>query len=176
MLRARQRGVTLIELVVTLSVVAILATLAIPSFRSLILNRQISASAESILNGLQLARAEAVRRNTQVQFVLNADGTWAVGCITVTASCPASIQSSTLGDGASDKVTVTPTPSGASTAAFNSFGAIISSASSLTQLDFALPAGALPASEAHPLRLEISTGGGARLCDPAYSSPDARAC
>lgn len=176
MARAPQTGVTLVELIVTMSVVAILATLAIPSFRSLLLNREISASAESVLNGLQIARAEAVRRNTQIQFVLNGDSTWTVGCVAVTASCPASIQASTLGDGASDKVTVTSTPSDATTAAFNSFGATIPTLSDLTQLDFDLPASLLPASEAHPLRVVISTGGGARLCDPAYSSPDARAC
>lgn len=174
--RRRHSGVTLVELVVTLSVVAILATLAIPGFQSLLLNREISSSAEAALNGLQLARAEAVRRNTQVKFVLNADSTWTVGCVTVTANCPANIQSSTLGDGSSNRVALTATPSTATTAAFNSFGAIIGSLSDLTQLDFDLPTGTLPASEAHPLRVEIGTGGGARLCDPAYSSPDARAC
>jgi type IV fimbrial biogenesis protein FimT len=174
--RPGQSGVTLIELVVTLSVVAILAALAVPSFKTVIFNRKISASAESVLNGLQLARAEAVRRNTPVQFTLNGDSTWTVGCVTATASCPADIQSSTIGDGANSEVTVTATPSGANTVDFNSFGAIIPALSPLTQLDFDLPASILPAAETHELRVVINAGGSARLCDPNYASPDARAC
>ena len=172
----QQAGVTLVELIVTLSVVAILAAMAVPSFKGMILNRQISASAESNLNALQLARAEAVRRNAQVSFVLNADSTWTVGCVTVTASCPATIQGSTIGDGANSAVTITSTPAGGNVVAFNSFGTVVPVVSTLTQLDFTLPVAVLPASQAHPLRVEIGAGGSARLCDPAYSAPDARAC
>ena len=173
---ARQAGVTLIELIVTLSVAAILATLAVPSFQTMILNREIAASAESVLNGLQLARAEAVKRNSQISFVMNADSTWTVGCITVTASCPASIQSSTVGDGANSVVTITPTPAEAAIAAFNSFGTPIPGVSVLTQLDFTLPVSVLPAAQAHPLRVVVGAGGAPRLCDPTMVAPDPRAC
>jgi len=173
---ARQPGVTLIELIVTLSVAAILATLAVPSFQTIILNREISASAESALNGLQLARAESVRRNSQISFVMNANSTWTVGCITVSANCPASIESSTVGDGANSVVTVTPTPAGAAIAAFNSFGMPIPGVSLLTQLDFTLPASVLPAAQAHPLRVEVGGGGAPRLCDPSVAATDPRAC
>ena len=174
--RFHQSGVTLVELVVTLTILAILASLAVPSFQGVILNRQISSSAESILNGLQIARAEAVRRNTQIQFVLGSGSAWTVGCITVTASCPATIQSGATGDGSSDTVTVTATPSGADTVAYNSFGATIPTVTDLTQLDFDLPSSVLPASETNNLRVVINSGGSARLCDPNISPPDGRAC
>lgn len=172
----RQHGVTLIEMIVAVSIVAILATLAVPSFNSWIMNRQIRTTAESVLNGLQIARAEAVRRNTQVQFELVAGSVWTVGCVNVTEACPASIQDSADGDGSNGVVTMTVTPADATTVAFNSFGAAIPSASTLTQLDFDLPVSVLPASQSRDLRIEIGTGGGARLCDPNLEDPDVRAC
>jgi len=174
--RFNQAGVTLIEMLVTISIVAILAGLAVPSFRTMLLNTQISSSAESILNGLQIARSEAVHRNAPVQFVLGTGSEWTVGCVTVTASCPATIQSSPAGDGSSTDVTVAVTPALATTVAFNNFGAAIVTASSLSQLDVDLPTSVLPASESKDLRVTISAGGGARVCDPNLSSPDVRAC
>jgi type IV fimbrial biogenesis protein FimT len=174
--RFRQSGVTLIEVVTTLSVVAILAALAVPSFKTVIFNRKISASAESVLSGLQLARAEAVRRNTLVQFTLNDDSTWTVSCVSDTAC--STIQSSTIGDGANSEVTISANPSGADSVVYNSFGATITipGLTPLTQLDFDLPTSILSAAETHELRVVINSGGAARLCDPHYSSPDARAC
>ena len=63
MITAGERGFTLIEMLVTLSIVAILAAVAVPSFRMFILNIQIRTASEAFNNGLQLARGEAVRRN-----------------------------------------------------------------------------------------------------------------
>src|SRR5690606_31054028 len=58
-------------------------------------------AAESMLTGLQLARAEAVRRNDLVRFTLTEPGltAWNVGCVTVTAACPAMIQSRSANEG-----------------------------------------------------------------------------
>lgn len=64
------RGFSLVELVVTLAIMGILLALAMPSYRAWIVNVKIRSTAESIQSGLQLARAEAVRRNTAVMFQL----------------------------------------------------------------------------------------------------------
>jgi len=91
----KQAGVTLIELMVAISVLGILLALAIPNFSRMIRDAQNRTAAESVLNGLQLARAEALRRSTQVRFSLtDRDGkvVWTVGCANA-AICPASIQS-----------------------------------------------------------------------------------
>ena len=48
----------------------ILFIMGVPSFKSWIQNTQIRTATEAIQNGLELARAEAVRRNTQVRFQL----------------------------------------------------------------------------------------------------------
>lgn len=66
------QGVTLIELVVGLAILAILVTRALPSFSTWLQNLQIRNTAESILNGLQLAKVQAVKTNVAVEFVLTA--------------------------------------------------------------------------------------------------------
>ncbi|MDM0027647.1 GspH/FimT family pseudopilin [Variovorax sp. J31P216] len=59
---------SLIELMVGLAVLAIALAIGMPSFGEWISNTQIRSTAESLQNGLNLARAEAVRRNTVVRL------------------------------------------------------------------------------------------------------------
>jgi type IV fimbrial biogenesis protein FimT len=84
----RQHGFTLIELMITIAILGIVIALGVPSYSTWIQNTQIRSSAESIQNGLQLARAEAVRRNVQVQFVLTDDPPTVanVGSVTLSTS------------------------------------------------------------------------------------------
>lgn len=65
-----RRGVTLIELMIGLAVLAIMLMSAAPSFSDWIRNTQIRSASESILNGIQTARTEAVRRNTVTRVQL----------------------------------------------------------------------------------------------------------
>ncbi len=73
--RHGQKGFTLVELMIAVAIVGILLTQAVPSFSAWIQNAQIRNSAEAILNGLQLARAQAVQRNASVELALIAAGT-----------------------------------------------------------------------------------------------------
>lgn len=70
MLTSLQRGFTLVELLIGLVIVAMLLAMGAPSFSSWIRNTQIRTVSEAVQNGLQLARAEAVRRNTVISFQL----------------------------------------------------------------------------------------------------------
>jgi len=102
MLNRRQQGVTLLELMLGLVLLAILLGMGIPSFTEWMRNTQNRTAAESVLNGLQLARNEAVRRNTQVRFNLtDASGAvaWTVTCVNPTPSCPVPIQSRPAAEG-----------------------------------------------------------------------------
>lgn len=56
----------MVELMVTVSLTALLFALAVPSFRSWIGNAQIRAASDSIQNSARLAQGEAVRRSRQV--------------------------------------------------------------------------------------------------------------
>lgn len=60
--RNRQSGVTLLELVITVAVAAILMALAVPSFQSVMNSGRVSNPANEMVATLQLARIEAFRR------------------------------------------------------------------------------------------------------------------
>ncbi len=62
----RMAGVTLIELVVTLSIAAVLMSIAIPSFQNIIAINRLAALTNELSGALQLARSEAVTRSKTV--------------------------------------------------------------------------------------------------------------
>lgn len=167
--KSKHLGFSLVELMIGVAILAILAGLAIPNFQTWIRNSQIRNAAESITNGLQRARAEAVARNTNVAFALGADSSWTINVVT-----PASVIEQRLSTEGSKNVTRTELPAGATTITFNNFGIVVPNAdatASLTQVDLAAVGGN------QNLRVTIGVGGNARMCDPnlaAGSSP--RAC
>jgi type IV fimbrial biogenesis protein FimT len=72
---SRMRGFTLIELMVTITIVAILLAIAIPSFSELALSSKLSANANSLVAGAHLARSEAIKRNAVVTLCASANAT-----------------------------------------------------------------------------------------------------
>jgi type IV fimbrial biogenesis protein FimT len=69
-MRSNQHGFSLVEIIIGLVIVGVLTSMAIPAFGTWSQNTQIRNAAESIQNGLQQARVEAIRRNTPVRFQL----------------------------------------------------------------------------------------------------------
>jgi type IV fimbrial biogenesis protein FimT len=63
-------GITLVELMVTLAILGLVLVAAFPSVTSWMRNNQIRTAAIAVLNGLNKARNEAVRRNSNVRFSL----------------------------------------------------------------------------------------------------------
>ena len=64
------RGFSLVELIIGVAILGVLLAIAMPAFSNWLRNAKVRTAAESVQNGLQLARAEAVRRNTTVRFQL----------------------------------------------------------------------------------------------------------
>ena len=62
--RRRSAGMSLIELIVSVSVLAITMAVAIPSFTATMRSNQLATQANEVLNGLAMARAEALRQTT----------------------------------------------------------------------------------------------------------------
>lgn len=73
----RFRGVTLIELMVTIVVLAILAGMAIPSFTNMMERQRLINATEAIYSDLQNARSEAVKRSLEIVASIQGD------CLTV---------------------------------------------------------------------------------------------
>ena len=70
--RKRSAGMSLIELIVSVSVLAITMAVAIPSFTATMRSNQLATQANEVLNGLAMARAEALRQNTRISWAYEA--------------------------------------------------------------------------------------------------------
>lgn len=68
--RQRERGLTLIELIVAMALFVALFFIAAPDFRIWIENTRMRTVSEALQNGVRQAQAEAVRRNRTVVFFL----------------------------------------------------------------------------------------------------------
>ena len=64
--RRRVAGFTLIELMVVIAIVAVLSTLAAPSFRRIIQSNAIASGVNTFMADLRFARSEAIRRGGEV--------------------------------------------------------------------------------------------------------------
>lgn len=64
--QSKSLGFTLIELMVTIAIAAILMGIAIPSFVGIIASNRLTTSANELVTALNLARSEAVKRGQQV--------------------------------------------------------------------------------------------------------------
>lgn len=170
-------GFTLVELMVAVALLGILATLGIPSFQTWIQNTRIRTATESIQNGLQKARAEAVKRNTPVQFVLDGDNSaWTVSCVTAALCADLTggvVETRAVSEGSSTDITVVT--DSADIVVFNNLGTVNAAPVPFTQIDIDNTA---LATGSRPLRITLGVGGNTRMCDPysGLSASDPRKC
>jgi len=86
--RKRSAAFTLIEMVVVVTLVGVLLTIAVPSFRQLILNQGIKTASFDLFSALQFARSEAIKRNdtTSLKAGASSDAAWTAGWRVVDSS------------------------------------------------------------------------------------------
>jgi type IV fimbrial biogenesis protein FimT len=192
--RSRESGFSLIELVVTLTILALLAFAVFPSMADWMRNTRVRNSAESIQNGLQKARNEALRRNQNVTFWLvsqsddrvidngcalsTESGSWVVslsspaglcGTAPSTDTAPMIVETHAAGQGGGGVAVAAVASDGTSSSSvtFNGFGQVVQSGKPISTVDF---------TGARRLRVLVSTGGAVRMCDRDVASTDPRAC
>ncbi len=72
-------GFTLIELLVTLSIAAILLTIGVPSFSYVLEDSRMDRGESSLVDAIQFAQSEAIKRNAVVAVAPVSGGDWSSG-------------------------------------------------------------------------------------------------
>lgn len=101
----RESGFTLIELIITVSVLVVILAMAIPSLSSFIQRQRIRNTAMDMTTAVTLARSEAIKRNANVSVV--ATGTSWSGGWTVSTASPVTAASTIRGQAAPEGITIT---------------------------------------------------------------------
>lgn len=203
--RRRARGVTLIELAVALTVLALLMFAVLPSVGVWIRNTQVRNTASSIYSGLQVARNEAIRRNATIRFslvsltdsrvmnntcALSSTGvSWVVSVRDPTSQCqyipsnvaadandPMIVDKNAGGQGGRNVVTCANLGDGSAAADTVVFNGF-------GRVENATPIGIIDitnetlSNDYRRFRIEVSPGGALRMCDLAVTATtDARFC
>ena len=192
----------MIEMVVTMTIFAILVLLGVPAMSTWIKNNKVRTVSDSLQTGLRLAQAESLRRSRQVVFALTnsttpttiplpavADGTswaiWTVPSMThAVDETPTFIQSGVLSN-ASTNVQVSS--NGTAAVCFNSVGRLTNNASAnVTAITGGAicsqpTVGAPPVQQFNisipggdrPLQVNLGLGGQVHMCDPGVPISDA---
>ncbi len=167
------------------SLMGILFAIAAPNMSGYIINQKIRTAANSVQNGLQLARTEAVKRNQQVGFVLtaaspttcsvtpSATGTnWVVRVEDCSITTP--IQGKSKSEGTANVAISAADGSSAAFASsivFNGLGRLVTA-----------PAGnsivisVTSTSGTRPMQIRVNSQGQIRMCEPGLASTNLQGC
>lgn len=188
-----QRGFSIIELSVALSVVGVLLALGMPSLSGYVQNARLGSAAKSFYTGVQLARTQAIQRNGPVEFVMTSDAVasgvenslsvdplganWVVRARASASSPYQLIEAKPMleGGGAAPSITVAAS---AGLVTFNSLGGSATGLGETIVLQNPPMGLCVPLGSVRCWNVVVSPGGQVRLCnpDPAASAGDTRKC
>lgn len=118
---ASQRGFTVVELMIVVTIAGILLTVGAPAFLDVVSRTLTNSQARTLLSGINSARGEAIRRNATVVICPSSDGAdcdagnWTAGWLVFvdTGNSPASVS------GDDEVLRVGDGPGGGSTVSFS---------------------------------------------------------
>jgi len=198
LLGPRQRGVTLIELLVALAMLGMVVFAVLPEVSNWMRNLAVRNVGESLKGGLERARLEALRRNGSVSFWLITDdsktglsnncqissegSSWVVSGQDPSGKCASEASqddgavviekwASSDGGRAVAVEAVDVNGVGANRVTFTSLGQLSTANVSAARIVIKHSEG-----DARDLRIDINAGGSVRLCDPKVAADDPRRC
>jgi len=189
----------MIELMIGLAIVGVLLAVGFPSFNEYMQNNRVLAAAEGFNNMMQKARAEAVSRNAQVQFILTnattADTSSATASLAVDGGKNWLIRTPDLANAGQFTVIDSKfsVEGGGTTSVINSDAVAVVAFNGLGGATFSPPptgatvfkfqsstlscAATSGASGVRCLSVRVAPGGQSRLCDPLVTAlSDTRSC
>lgn len=156
-----QKGFSLIELAIVVALLGVLLSVGLPAVADWIATQRVRTAAEGVLNGLQLARGEAVRSNTLVNLQIGADGiSWNV----VNNGTTVQTRGADAGGG------VTAAPAGAATITFNGVGRMVTPNTGTFAIRYTSSVNGV---RAMCVAVMANTP---RMCDPLLADGDVRSC
>lgn len=185
----RAAGFTLLEMIVAITIFAILVAVTVPTMRTWISNSKVRSVADALQNGVRLARAESLRRGRQVVFSLTTSTTpqtgytasangnyWAISY--VPAMTDGTETATFIEGGVLSAASYALQITGPAEICFNSVGRLVANAATgVAGGTCAAPAGnpatwnynITLAGADHPLRVEVGLGGQVHMCDPSQT-------
>jgi type IV fimbrial biogenesis protein FimT len=187
----------MIEALVTITVLGLLTATVGPTMGEWVRTTHVRNLAQTTQAGLQKARSEAMKRNRVVALWLvsptnttapdntcatsASSGAWVISVDDPSGKCatapsltdaPRIIEVYGPGKGAEGLTVaaVDAANNAASSVSFNGYGQRVGGGIAAIDIKHTSD------TSVRPLRIQISTSGGVRMCDPAVASPDARAC
>ena len=158
----RSGGLTLIELLVSIAVLAVLTSLAAPSFTSYIDRTRLTTAVDALNADLQLARSEALRTNQTVGINFQTGSAWCYGAVLGSTSCDCSVSSAGAGycdykrvtASSASSVTMSSSTFASGTTSFDTGRGFLTSAGSVT----------LTSTQGKQARVSLSLMGTASVC------------
>ncbi len=163
-------GVTLIELLMGMAIIVIVLALGMPNVATWMQNTQLRSAAQSIQGGLQLARAEAVRRNTPIGFTMaGPDSSWSIDVMNPAAL----VQSRAAAEGTPNAQIATTDPA----IVFDGLGKAGLVTNATIQVTNPTGGACKPGGDMNCLNITVGVGGQVKMCDPTVvTAGDSRGC
>lgn len=152
------KGFNLVELMIVLAIMSILMLVATPLYSAWLTNMRIKSITEGVNLGITQARAEAIRRNEHIFFILNSDTSWEIKNVDDETINKKEASESSSG------VTLSISPQGTQILSFNSYGSVTPNNDASSSITSILVKSATTINGVNPMTIKIGSGGGTLIC------------
>lgn len=154
----KNKGFNLVELMIVLVIMSTLMIVAAPMYAAWLTNMRIKNISEGINLGITQARAEAIRRNQHIFFVLNNDTSWEIKNVDDEIINRKEASESSTG------IALTVTPDGADILTFNGYGSVTPNTDASESMTSVVVNSAVTTEGVNSMTVKIGTGGGTLVC------------